>query len=161
MRCGYLQNAILKGCYKMGIRLYFRKKDIESEEFCLGKLFNYLDYPKQYETLESVCFLRDVRGCDDLIQEVAEYEYDKDPEECEESYMELFGIACEFWAYHDYGEFFQLTKAKAREFIRRYLQDHARVWCHEYWSNTEQCAMDFMQRMSSSEKSVFEFRLGA
>lgn len=145
----------------MGIRLYFRKKGIESEEFCLGKLFTYLDLPKHYESLESVCFLRDVRACDDLLQEFASYEYDTDIDSVEESYMELFGECVEYWNYQDYGEFFQMTKAKCREFIRRYLQDHARVWGHEYWSNTEQCAMDFMQRMSSSEKSVFEFRLGA
>lgn len=147
----------------MGIRLYFRKKGIESEEFCLGKLYSYMRHQKDYESLESVCFLRDISAADDILQEHTEYEYDEDLQEMlkKYSYMELFGELVEFEQYIDYGYFFQMTKAKCREFIKRYLQDHARVWGHEYWYNTEQCALDFMQRMSSSEKSVFEFRLGA
>lgn len=147
----------------MGIRLYFRKKGIESEEFCLGKLYSYMEHDKDYENMESVCFLRDISGADEMLKEYCEYYEDKDLDEMlkEKSYMELFGECVESITYQDYGEFFQLTKAKCSEFIKRYLQDHARVWAHEYWYNTEQCALDFMQRMSSSEKSVFEFRLGA
>ena len=148
----------------MGIRLYFRKKGVESEEFCLGKLYNYMDHPKHYEALESVCFLRDISGADDLLKEHCEYEYGKYLSEVladGSSYMELFGECVEWTPYNDYGDFFQMTKAQCREFIKRYLQDHARVWGHEYWYNTEQCELDFMQRMSSSEKSIFEFRLGA
>lgn len=147
----------------MGIRLYFRKKGIESEEFCLGKLFGYMDGAWNYKRLECVCFLRDISGADDFLQEAAEYDYDTDLEEVlkEKSYMELFGENVDYNAYIDYGGFFNLTKAKCREFIKLYLQDHAREWDHEYCGNTEQCAIDFMNRMSSSEKSVFEFRLGA
>ena len=122
----------------MGIRLYFRKKGIESEEFCLGKLYSYMNDTKDYERLLSVCFLRDISGADDLLQEHTEYEYDTDIEEMlkEKSYMELFGECVEWTQYNDYGDFFQMTKAKCREFIKLYLLDHAREWKHEYWQNT-------------------------
>lgn len=143
----------------MGIRLYFRKKGIESEEFCLGKLYGYLNSGKDAETLNSICFLVDTGTIANLVNE-----YKEDMAEPEKTLMsdhETFEEYCYVCPYQDYGDFFQMTKAKCREFIKLYLQDHARVWGHEYWYNTEQCALDFMQRMSSSEKSIFEFRLGA
>lgn len=142
----------------MGIRLSFRKKNIQSEEFCLGKLYYYIDTKEEAESCESIKYLLDLGALQGLFGDFEDdyYEYDG-------SDAERFADICSFCPYQDYGEFFELTKEQARQFITFYAFDKSRLYGGDEDTAREQIesAFAFMDRQSSLETSIFEFRLGA
>lgn len=144
----------------MGIRLSLRKKNIQSEEFCLGKLFSYLDKSEDANGISCIWYLVNVGAINGLLEEFSDEftGYLSDT-----SKAERFELICEWCSYQDYGEFFELTKDLAREFIKMYINDKSVFW---NWNDKETIefeneALAFMDRQSSLETSIFEFRLGA
>lgn len=142
----------------MGIRLSFRKKNIQSEEFCLGKLYYYIDTKEEAESCESIKYLLDHGALYGVFGDFEDDLYDFDGSDAER-----FAEICSFCPYQDYGEFFELTKAQARNFITFYAYDKARLYGGDEDTAREQIerAFAFMDRMSSCDSSIFEFRLGA
>lgn len=138
----------------MGIRLSYRKKNIESEERCLGKLFSYLEKDTDADSCKCISYLVSIGAIDQLLDEFDDLkEYGKN---------EKFEVICCISSYQDYGEFFELTKVQAKEFIRLYAEDWNRVWKKDGWDENElEKEFAFMDRMSSCDSSIFEFRLGA
>ena len=138
----------------MGIRLSYRKKGIESGEACLGKLFAYFDRYADANDCKCIAYLIEVGALTKLFEDFACELYDTDYTDAEK-----FAFICDICRYQDYGEFFELTKSQSRKFIELYEEDHARFWGHSVWDMQE--FYDFLDKYSSSENSIFEFRLGA
>ena len=53
----------------MGIRLSYRKKNIESEERCLGKLFSYLERDTDADACKCISYLVSIGAIDQLLDE--------------------------------------------------------------------------------------------
>ena len=142
----------------MGRRLSFRKKNIQSEEFCLGKLYYYIDTKEEAESCESIKYLLDLGALYGVFGDFEDDLYDFDGSDAER-----FAEICSFCPYQDYGEFFELTKAQARKFIELYAYDKARLYGGDENTAKDQIAraLAFMDRQSSLDTSIFEFRLGA
>lgn len=141
----------------MGIRLSMRKKGTSHEEYCLGKLYSYIETREEAEACESIAYLLRVGALDDLFGMFEDEMYDFKGTDAEK-----FADICDFCRYQDYGVFFELRKDQVREFVKLYAADWSRFWERKPWDGKDfDEVFEFMDSQTSLETSIFEFRLGA
>lgn len=134
----------------MGIRLYMRNKTAAGEEFCLGKLYYYLE--ERDNCNESALYLLKIGAIDKFLKGW-DYEYI--------SKIDQFYTMCMCFSYIEYGDFFELYGNRLYEFLGRYFRDWKTAWGYEI-SKAEEFYNDACKFIDEhSDGSIFEFRLGA
>ena len=133
----------------MGIRLYFRNKDKPEEEYCLGKLYSYID---EKDKCTSVKWLLEFTNALD--------EFVENPYARIEENVEAFLLDCACMRYIDYGEFFELSTCELCLFLIYYGIDWESLWYDEGYKFDLEHAIAFI---GTHEACVnrWEFRLGA
>lgn len=137
----------------MGIRLYMRNKTAKGTEFCLGKLFYYVDEKDGCNSAAK--FLADSGTLIPFFNSIEpDYNFCTSP-------VDKFLTACYCISYIDYGEFFSLHKNKIHEFLGFYFRDWKKFQDAADWQ-----AVAFYDKACSfidafGDGDVWEFRLGA
>ena len=136
----------------MGIRLYMRNKTASGAEFCLGKLFYYVD--EKDGCNGAAKFLSESGALIPFFNDLTDFEFCKND-------IDRFLTACHCITYIDYGEFFSLHKKQIHEFLGFYFRDWKKFQDAADWQavNFYDKACSFIDAFGDGD--IWEFRLGA
>ena len=139
----------------MGIRLYFRNKYKDNDlynEFCLGKLFYYID-SRYKPRLKCVEYLEEENALDHYIFDIEDYNY--------EDLYECFLEQCSCCPYIDYDDnLFELSTEQLIKFVYLYCKDYDAVWNTNVFEEFFERIIDFIAENEAVENRWL-FRLGA